>query len=723
MHRSARLLLSSFWSVIRAAHDAKACVGLRILPPMQSASCDCQAFSCLHPLWGSLHAPSCTSNVCCRPSAAARAVPEGALTRFPFCQLSIVLGCTSREALRAQACGDSWRGSRLWQVLRQWRKQRRCWLLPGRFVSPFQPDRQADEEPGHVPAHQHASRMRSSNRTQRPRARRPCGGALCAGALCSDGSSRLHLCGAVIVHPRFRHTLADPPVAADPPRPLDWHDLPCEVGAAPSWPCKLLRGESSSQFYIPCPAPFEGMFTCHPHGPESRLASVFSEDAAACGPLGCVHQPVGALLSVHSPTPRSRRLPLGRLWSSWLATWTRRRTCWHSALSAGPPGAPRHAGSAGSCSGRAQHGSIHLDPPGARVLTPPLTHAPSAAGRWPATMRCGRGCAAASLTCLKSPLALGRHHHQASGATSTASTTRYSWQACCCGPPVPAVALQSRPCPPIFFNGPPAGPASTTQAGCLRPTACMHSPAPLLVRSGLLRPSPHLSPPSRAAAGHGAGHGAEHEQRAWRPGTLWQRPHGHPAGLRPQRAGFNPSLPAAGPGPWPIWCASTCHMLLTSLTQTVTAAVVCGLAVGAKCLDKAVPLTTPLTRRTSCPHAPSVRLNTPFDVAPIPALLFPPPPPPASERAAPPCATTAAAPAHGTACAALQAGLLLYTHTAFPRSPAGCTDCALYLPLTSSALPSACSLLSWTVDIDCRYKKHQCTRESNRKERRSENSV
>ncbi|KAL4419469.1 hypothetical protein ABPG77_008271 [Micractinium sp. CCAP 211/92] len=196
---------------------------------MQSASCDCPAFSCLHPLRGSLHAPSCTSNVCCRPSAAARAVPKGALTRFPFCQLSIVLGCTSREALRAQACGDSWRGSRLWQVLRQWRKQRRCWLLPGRFVSPFQPDRQADEEAGHVPAHQHASRMRSSNRTQRPRARRSCGGALCAGALCSDGSSRLHLCGAVIVHPRFRHTLADPPVAADPPRPLDWHDLPCEV--------------------------------------------------------------------------------------------------------------------------------------------------------------------------------------------------------------------------------------------------------------------------------------------------------------------------------------------------------------------------------------------------------------------------------------------------------------------------------------------------------------
>lgn len=71
--------------------------------------------------------------------------------------------------------------------------------------------------------------MRSSNKSQRPRPRRPCGGALCAGALCSDGSGRLHLCGAVIVHPRFRHTLADPPVAADPPRPVDWLDLPSEV--------------------------------------------------------------------------------------------------------------------------------------------------------------------------------------------------------------------------------------------------------------------------------------------------------------------------------------------------------------------------------------------------------------------------------------------------------------------------------------------------------------
>ncbi|KAL4431216.1 hypothetical protein ABPG75_006472 [Micractinium tetrahymenae] len=71
--------------------------------------------------------------------------------------------------------------------------------------------------------------MRTSDKSQRARARRPCGGALCAGALCSDGSGRLHLCGAVIVHPRFRHTLADPPVAADPPPTVDWLDLPSEV--------------------------------------------------------------------------------------------------------------------------------------------------------------------------------------------------------------------------------------------------------------------------------------------------------------------------------------------------------------------------------------------------------------------------------------------------------------------------------------------------------------
>ena len=35
---------------------------------------------------------------------------------------------------------------------------------------------------------------------------------------------------ALIVHPRFRHTLADPPVApADPPAPPTWAELPGEV--------------------------------------------------------------------------------------------------------------------------------------------------------------------------------------------------------------------------------------------------------------------------------------------------------------------------------------------------------------------------------------------------------------------------------------------------------------------------------------------------------------
>ncbi|PRW58419.1 Morn repeat [Chlorella sorokiniana] len=34
---------------------------------------------------------------------------------------------------------------------------------------------------------------------------------------------------AVIVHPRFQHTLGDPPVAAEPPPVADWRSLPPEV--------------------------------------------------------------------------------------------------------------------------------------------------------------------------------------------------------------------------------------------------------------------------------------------------------------------------------------------------------------------------------------------------------------------------------------------------------------------------------------------------------------
>lgn len=41
---------------------------------------------------------------------------------------------------------------------------------------------------------------------------------------------------ALIVHPRFRHTLGDPPVPSEPPATADWHALPMEVrGGARGW--------------------------------------------------------------------------------------------------------------------------------------------------------------------------------------------------------------------------------------------------------------------------------------------------------------------------------------------------------------------------------------------------------------------------------------------------------------------------------------------------------
>lgn len=50
----------------------------------------------------------------------------------------------------------------------------------------------------------------------------------CRVAACR-GTTATGACGALIVHPRFAHTLGDQPVACDPPRRREWHDLPPEV--------------------------------------------------------------------------------------------------------------------------------------------------------------------------------------------------------------------------------------------------------------------------------------------------------------------------------------------------------------------------------------------------------------------------------------------------------------------------------------------------------------